>query len=230
MNTPKSTSRLIGSLFILVMVTWTIGYILIDSVISAPYFLDNVYPQKTKVIFGVLIEVLEATGVIGIAVLFFPILKKYNENIARGYFGLRAVESVLLVMIALSPLLLITLSREYINTDEPDALYFQTFSALIMSVREGWPHFILSVFYSFAAIMLNYVFYQTKLVPRIIAVWGLLSAILVLISAPMEAMEINWIAYAGISMGGYELFLGIWLILKGFHPNSMASVNTVNAE
>ena len=49
-----------------------------------------------------------------------PIIKGYNENLTDGYLAFRIIESVLLIVITLSSLLLITLSQEYntaVNSD-----------------------------------------------------------------------------------------------------------------
>ena len=216
MNSNKTTGRIIGILFITVMVTWVIGFVLIEPVISTKDFLTQIYPNKVKVIIGVLVETIEITGVIGIAVMLFPILKNYNENIARAYLSLRILESVMLIIVAISPLLLITLSREYIETGAQDNHSFQILSTLILSARTNWSHFILAVFYSFAALMFYYVLYKTKLVLRFISLWGFISAALILVVAPFEALGFEKVGLAGISMGLNELFLGVWLIIKGF--------------
>ncbi|MFQ6062343.1 MAG: DUF4386 domain-containing protein, partial [Methanosarcinales archaeon] len=51
-----------------------------------------VYPNKTKVIIGVLLEFIDTAAVVGIGVMLFPILKKHNETIALGYVGTRIIE------------------------------------------------------------------------------------------------------------------------------------------
>ncbi len=226
MNTNKKTGRIVGALFLTVMVTWFIGYILIDSIISAPDYLFHVYPNKTRVTVGVLFELIEIAGVIGIAVMLFPVLKKYNENIACGYFGFRILESTMLIVAAFSPLLLITLSQEYLKAGAPDASSFQSLGSLFMAARTEWSQLVLSVFYSLAAMMFYYVMYQTKLISRFISVWGLLAVAFVLTGTLLELFVhvklIIGILY-GVPMGLNELFLGVWLIVKGFKSSAIAS-------
>ncbi len=226
MNSNKTTARFIGALFLAVMVAWFIGYMLIDSVISAPDYLIQVYPNKTRVIIGVLIEIIEAAGVISIAVMLFPVLKKFNVNIARGYFGFRIIESLMLIVAALSALLMVSLSQEYINTGAPDASSFETLGTLFIIVRADWSTLILSVFYSFAAFMFYYVLYKTRLIPRFISVWGLLAAVLVLAGTVAERFvhaELMVGIISGAPMGLNELFLGVWLVVKGFNPSAAVS-------
>lgn len=226
MNSTKTNARFIGILFLTVMITWFIGFMLIETVISAPDYLIQVYPNKTRVIIGVLFELIEAAGVISITIMLFPILKKYNENMARGYFGFRIIESLMLIVAALCALLLISLSQQYMDTGASDASSFQTLGTLFMIVRADWSTLILAVFYSFAALMFYYVLYQTKLVPRFISIWGLLAALLVLIGTVSERfIHAEFIAglISGAPMGLNELFLGVWLVVKGFNPSAIVS-------
>jgi hypothetical protein len=216
MNSNRKTARIVGALFLTVMVTWFIGDELIGSILSAPDYLVNVYPNRIRVIIGVLFELIEVAAVVGIAVMMFPILKRYNERIALGYVVLRILECAMLIVAAISPLLLITLSQEYLKAGAPDASSFQALSTLLMTLREHWTLVMLAIFYSLAAAMFYYVLYQSKLIPRFISVWGLIGATL--------ALATPWLGtLLGIPMGLNELFLGVWLIVRGFNPSAIAS-------
>jgi len=218
MKSEKSIARSIGVLFLLVLVTWFTGYALIESVIAKPDFLNTIIGSKNTVQLGVLFELLQAAGVVSIAIMLFPIIKGYNERLAIGYLGFRIVESFMLVVIALSALLLISLSREYTSAIDPDTDYFKTLSALLYSLRGEWSQMILALFFSFSGIILHYTFYKTKLIPRFIALWGLVAALLVLINQLMFILfEENLGVYLGIPMLLNELFLGIWLLARGFN-------------
>ena len=214
MNTYRKTARIVGALFLTVMVTWFIGSEIIGSILNAPDYLVNVYPNRIRVIIGVLFELIQVAAVVGIAVMMYQILKKYNERVALGYVIFRILECTMLIAAAISPLLLITLSQEYLKAGAPDASAFQTLSTLFMTLREHWTLMMLAIFYSLAAIMFYYVLYQTKLIPRFISVWGLIGATL--------ALTTPWLGtLLGIPMGLNELFLGVWLIVKGFDPSAI---------
>lgn len=213
MSYNKKTARIVGVLFLAVMVSWFVGDILLGSILNAPDYLINVYPNKTKVIFGVLLELIEVIAVVGIVIMVFPILKKHNESIALGYVVLRTLECTMLIVAAICPLFLITLSQEYLNAGAPGTSSFQTLGALFMVARKDWSLLPLALFYSLAALMFYYVLYQTKLIPRFISVWGFIAAIMAL-TTPLFGTLL------GIPMGLNELFLGIWLIIKGFNPSA----------
>jgi hypothetical protein len=67
--------------------------------------------------------------------------------------------------------------------------------------------------------------YQSRLIPRFISVWGLVGAIAVLATAMLDTFGISPgpLEFLGVLMLTNELFLGIWLIVKGFNPSALAS-------
>jgi hypothetical protein len=164
--------------------------------------------------------------------VLFRVLKTHNETIAITYISFRAIECVLLIVGAISYLFLITLSREYINAGAPDASYFQTLGALAIQVRYS-AYQIAMVILGFGSLMLCYLLYQSKLIPRFISVWGLVGYALLLASALLDISGIVDTVHGAGSMmyipgGLFELFLfPIWLIAKGFNPSA---ITTLSAE
>ena len=73
--------------------------------------------------------------------------------------------------------------------------------------------------------MFYYMLYQTKLVPRFLSVWGFIGAALVLTNTIFEIFGLNLGTGIGLLTGLpmllNELFLGGWLIMKGFNPDAV---------
>jgi hypothetical protein len=226
MNSSKTTARIVGVLFLIAMVASLLGGGLVESIITAPDNLMAVSENETQVIIGVLLELINAIAVVGIGVFMFPILKQHNENIALGYLGIRIIEAVFCSVIVISPLSLITLSQGYLQAGAADATYYQTVDALSMAQRASVSGLLIPVFFSLGALLFYYLLYQSKLLPRFISVWGFIGAVLILI---LNLLSLN--LEIGISIGMVlalpmilnEIFLGIWLIVKGFNPSAIAS-------
>jgi len=226
MDSDKKVAILVGALFLMAMVASLLGGGLIDSILSAPDYLMAVSENEIQVIIGVLLELINAIAVVGIGVLMFPILKQHNESIAVGYLGIRIVEAVFCTVIVISPLSLITLSQEYLKAGAADAAYYQTVGVLSIAERASVIGLLIPVFFSLGALLFYYLLYQSKLLPRFISVWGLIAAVLILI---LNLLSLNF--EVGISIGLIlalpiilnEIFLGIWLIVKGFNPSAIAS-------
>jgi hypothetical protein len=225
MKSNKKTARIVGAFFLIAMVASLLGLGLLEPILDAPDFLTNVHLNRTQVVIAVLLDVVTATAVVGIAVFMFPILRRFNEALALGYVILRAVEAVVLVVAVIGPLSLIALSQEYVNAGAPDASYFQTLGTSFIEVRAQLAGLMLGIFFSLAALVFYYLLYQSKLVPRFISVWGLI--------AVAGVLAVNLLEIFGISFGAAiilalpiilnEIFLAIWLIVKGFNSSAIVS-------
>lgn len=227
MDTYRRTAIIVGAFFLTAMVTYLLGASIIESFLSAPDSLASISANKTQVIIGVLLELINCVAVVGIAVTIFPIFRVHNEALAMGYVAFRVMEATLLVVAVISPLVLLTLSQEYITAGATDAPYFQALGTSLIAARTHLAGLLLAIFFSLGALLFYYFLYQSKLVPRFISVWGLIAAVLVLIWNLLEAFGIS--ISVGIVLGLpiilNEIFLGIWLIIKGFDPSAIASAS-----
>jgi hypothetical protein len=225
MNTNRRTAIIVGVLFLLGYVGVFAGSAFYAPILDAPDYLDKIYPNETQVIMGMLIELVNDVAVVGIAVMLFPILSKQSEALALGYVGFRVIEAVTLIVGKISVLSLIPLSQEYIATGAPDASFFQALGAVALGQRY-WASQMQTVFFILGALVLYYMLYQSRLVPRFISVWGLIAvASLAAANAlgvpdPTQGFEPATLLY--LAMFVSELLLAFWLIVKGFNPSAIA--------
>jgi hypothetical protein len=224
-GTGRRTATIVGALFLIAMVTSLGGGIWLESVLTAPDYLRSVSANQTQVVIGVLLELINCVAVVGIAAMLYPILSTRSAALAIGYVGFRIVEAVLLVVAAIAPLTLITLSQEYLAAGAPDAAYFQTAGTLVMAARANLAGLLVALFFSLGALLLYYFLYQSRLVPRFISIWGFIAVALVLAWNLLETfgISISFGMIFGLAIILNEIFLGIWLIAKGFSPAATAS-------
>ncbi len=227
MNSNRKTARIVGALFLTAMVTSLLGGIWLESILTAPDYLISVSANETQVIIGVLLELINGIAVVGIAVAMFPFFKKYSEALALGYVAIRIIEAVIVIAAVISPLSLIALSQEYVQAGAPDASYFQTLGSSFLAARALWVSLMLGIFFSFGALLFYYLLYQSKLVPRWLSVWGLIAVALLLTWNLLEMFGISISAGMILALPIIlnEIFLGIWLIVKGFNPSAIASAS-----
>jgi hypothetical protein len=220
----KTTARIVGALFLIAMVTSLLGGVWLESMTGAADYPGEMSSQKTQVVLGVLLELVNCIAVVGIAAALFPLMRVQNEAVAAGYLGIRVVEAVVLSVAVISPLLLVTLSQDYVAAGASDAAYFQTAGALVMAAREHLASLLTPVFFSLGALLLYYFLYRSRLVPRFISVWGFI--------AVAALFTWNLLVAFGLSVSAgmvfvlpmilNEIFLGIWLIAKGFDSPALA--------
>ncbi|MES0447890.1 MAG: DUF4386 family protein, partial [Desulfobacterales bacterium] len=75
--------------------------------------------DENKVLIGVLFQLILTASVVAIPIIMFPILSEHSESLALGYVVARIFEGIADAVIAMCPLLLLTLSREFVKAGTP---------------------------------------------------------------------------------------------------------------
>ena len=227
MNSNRKTAIIVGVLFIMALVLFLIGKAFYEPILSSSDYLDNAYPNRVIVIIGILLEFISALAVVLIPVLLFPILKKHNEVLALGYVSFRLFEAVLLSVAQIFKLSLVNLSQNYLNKGGVDASYFKNIGNSIQSVIYWVDHdgLIYLFVFGIGALILYSALYKSKLIPRWLSIWGLISAVAILIASVMATFGISLVLamLLVIPIAFQEQAMAIWLIVKGFNPSAIAS-------
>jgi hypothetical protein len=220
----RTATTVAGVLFLLALVVSILGGGLSEAVLTAPEYLANVYPNRSQVIIGVLLELVNAAAVVGIAAALFPVLRRHQESMAVGYVGLRVVEAMVQVVAVISPLAMIALGKAYLGEAAPDVANYTLVGTVLMAARTQSTGLLLPVFFGLGAAVLYIVLYQSRLVPRFISVWGLVGVVGVLALNLLGAFDVSVSAILVAPIILNEAFLAIWLIVKGFSPPAVEAV------
>ncbi len=226
MNSNKKTARIVGQLFIAATVFSILGGLFIGPTLDDPDYLVKVSANENQVLIGVLFELVAAGAVAGTAIALFPIFKKHNEALALGYVAGRSIEGVFIIVSAIGALSLLTLSREYV-AGAPDASNFKTLGTVLLAERD-W-NFLVgpNLVFSLNALIVSYLLYQSRLVPRWLSAWGLIGAplilgagLLIMFGLPRSS-PLSLLLAAPIAL--FEMVLAVWLIVKGLNSSAIAS-------
>jgi amino acid permease len=231
MNANRNTARIVGVLYIVATAAPSLTFFFLGFLGGGlfgepvPDYLASVSANESQVLGGMFIELVWALAVLGIPVMLFPILRKHNEALALGFHGLRFIEALSVVAGSIILLTLLTLSQVSAEAGVPDAPYYQTLGTLLLAARE-WAFMIGSgLVFSLAALVLNYILYQSRLIPRWLSGWGLVGAALSLATYLLQFLSINLdILFLLIAL--QEMVFAVWLIAKGFNPSAIASLST----
>jgi Domain of unknown function (DUF4386) len=219
----RKTATAIGVIYLLGMVVGIGGNVLIQSILGALDPLAAVGASSTLVAIGAMLWLLAVAGDAAHGILMFPVLKQFSERIAFGYFGARIMDALFVAVMALLILFQIPLANEHLKAGAPDT--FQALSAVLMQAQlYAYDFGMLTV--GVAGLMLCYLFYKTQLVPRILGVWGLLGYAVILGGSVLEVVGFNLHSLHTIPGGLWELFIGVWLIVKGFSASPVALART----
>jgi hypothetical protein len=212
---------MVGALFLIAMVTALVGgAALIDPNLTAADYLTSLVSTGGQVRLGALLELVNGVCVVGIGVLMFGILRRHCLKVAVGYVAFRVLEAVAIMVAVVSPLALVHLSQDVIPTSGLDASQFEAAGAALQVTRLVWTGSMIGIFFSLTGLILFYALFRYRLVPRILSIVGLVAVVLVFAWNLFEFMGIQ--VPAGIAFGLpiilVEVFLGFWLIVRGFEP------------
>ena len=225
MSTPtpaqQRRARIFGVLFAGTFITSIAGLLLYDPVLNdTDYILGD--GAATRVQLGALFEVFLAITNIGTAVVIWPIVRRQSETLALSFVASRMVESVIILVGVISVLSIVTL-REDFAAGGADAGSLTVAGESLVAIKDLTfllgPGFCVGV----NGLLLGYLFYRSGLVPRWMAVFGLVGGPLIFASAIavlFGAYEQDGAHFLfSIPEIAFELSITIYTIVKGFKPS-----------
>jgi len=153
---------------------------------------------------GMLLEVISGLAVIAIAVLMFQVFKQFNNKMSFWYIVLRSLEGGLLVV---------------------TGILFLSQNTLLLDIYDGI-HAGHGYIFAIAALIFNFLLYQSKLIPRWLSVFGVIATMLLIIVNLLEVTGIvSELMILKLPIFLNEIVLAIWLIAKGFNQSALESVS-----
>ena len=222
MNSYKKAATIVGILFITATVAPILTFYFLDS-LGSPDYLVNIAANETKIIQGILLELVWALAVVGIPVMIFPVLKKHNEGLALGFVGFRFIEAVSVMVHSIILIPLLSLSQDYVMAGAPVDSYYLTLGGLLLAARDGAFLMGSGFVWSLSALILNYALLKSKLVPRWLSGWGLVGGVLSLTVYLSQIFSMPLTDWLFLPIASQEMAFAVWLIVKGFNSSAINS-------
>ena len=219
MNSYKKNAIFAGILILLGMVA---GILSIVPAVESTNYLSEVYPKRIQVSMGAVFQFLLIPIYLGFSLILYQVVKKYEENLAIGFVGFRVISSVFqLIGVILIPILIL-LSEQYLSSKSPDIFYFETLGSLLKLGRDLSNHLGVMLATGLGNLILYFIFYKTKLIPKWLTIWGIFGNLLAMLSSFLilfEAIDVISTSFAIMTLPlvFQEIVLAIWLIGKGFN-------------
>jgi uncharacterized protein DUF4386 len=217
----RRTALVAGVFYLLTFASSIPAVFLLDPVLNDPNYVVGA-GADTQVTLGALLDTINALACIGTAVALFSIVKRQHEGFALGFVTTRMFEAAVIMIGVVSLLAVVTLRQDPAGADEGALV---AVSRGLVAVRD-WT-FILGpgLMPAFNAILLGWLLYRSRLVPRPIPLLGLIGAPLLISSAIGMMFGVNdattvWAAVATLPIALWELAVGLWMAIKGFNPDA----------
>jgi hypothetical protein len=224
----RRTEILVATLWLLTAFGAIAGTALMNTVLVAPDYLTTVFPKSTTVIGGMLLWLINDFGIVFIGVLMFPILKKRSESMALAYLSMRIFEAIFLVVGVIFAMLLIPLSQAFIQARATDATIYQAIGSVLKQAEYWFMTPMQLIPLGIGGVILTSLLYQMKLVPRLIAIVGIIgyavllpSAILTLLGV-LDTLPGTPGSILVVPVAVFEIILmPAWLFAKGFNTSAI---------
>ncbi|TBH71635.1 DUF4386 domain-containing protein [Aquirufa antheringensis] len=215
MTASRKTSLTAGILYLLTFIS--IPTLSLYHEIHQPNFVISSAPS-TDVVLGGMLELVMALACIGTALAFYPVLKKQNEMLALGFVAARILEAALIFAGVASLLTVLNLRSLGAEAQVVSRGLVMLYDRLFLISQSFIP--------AINGLLLGSLLYQTRLVPRILPIIGIIGAFTLVAGdvAVLYGVYDQRAPIAGLSavpIALWEFSLGIYLTIKGFKENAV---------
>lgn len=221
MNTTRQTAIVTGVVFITATVASLVSNAL-TPVLNGADYLTRFSANTNQGAAGALLSLVAYFGSAAIAVVMYPVLKKWNAGLALGSVVFRTIEAAFYMVGLVCILSLFTVGQQFTSAIAANVASLQAIGDSLVSLHD---HAALMGVFAFClgAFMYYYLFYQSRLIPRWLSGFGIVAITLMFTACVLSLYSGNRItSYIPLAFPIFlqEMVLAVWLIVKGFNPSA----------
>jgi hypothetical protein len=219
----RGHSRAAGIFYLLTFVSSIPALILIGPILNDAGYVTGA-GHDTRVLWGCLLDSVNALTAVGSAVAVYSVVKRQNGSMALGFVTSRLIEAAVVMIGVVSLLAVVTMRQDFAGSGADAASLTVTANALV-DVRNWTFLFGPGLMPVFNAVLFGTLLYRSRLVPRIIPTVGLIGAPL-LFAAFVACLfgaidQVSATAFfLTLPVAAWELAVGLWMTFKGFSTSS----------
>jgi hypothetical protein len=216
-----------GVLYLMTFIFSIPAVLLYSPVLSDPAYILSA-GADSQVLLGALFDIITSLACIGTAVALYPAIRRQSGAASIGFVATRIFEAAVIIIGVVCLMAVVNL-RQAGAAAGTDASALVAVGQGLVAVRDVTFLVGPGVMPGLNALLLGYVLYRSRLVPRAIPAMGLIGAPVFLASATLSILGLQeqvsvlpLIALPLIFV--WELSLGLWLTFKGFRPAAVAAL------
>lgn len=222
MSPLRKTALVAGILYLLTFVS--IPTIALYSQVKSANYIIGAGPDTAAIIGGIL-EIIVALAGISTAIVLFPVLKKQNEAAALGLVASRILEASTMFVGVAFILSVVTLRQTGAGADAlvTSHVLVTLYDRIFLLGQSFMP--------AVNDLLLGFLLYQSRLVPRVISLIGIVGAVplvagYIAVLFGLIGQHAPSTALSAVLVALFEFALGVWLVVKGFKPSPILSSDT----
>jgi len=214
----RRTAVFVGLLFLTATAAFIFAEAFTSRVLSQPNFLVAASSQ-TFALATAAVLLLAQFGVVGIAVLLFPLLKRHGEALALGHVAFRITELAATLVFLAVPLLSIELGARLADGTVDRAA--STSLGALLQAQHSVAILLIYLATGAAGICMTTLLFRSRLIPRWLAILGLITYPTLLMGTILDIFNVVNVTHgigllALIPGAVFEFVLPVWLLVKGF--------------
>lgn len=214
-------AKIVGFLYLLTMATSIIGYVLRGPMLvrgDAVQTAMRIAASERLYRLSIVTDLITVAGVIVLVWAIYVVLKPVDRNLALLAAFVRLAENVVLGGITLCGFATVALLGTAPHLRAFDAAQLQALIYTLAVRVHGAGFNVGFVFLGLGSTLFAYLWLKSGYIPRLIAIWGILSSLLFAVGTLGIMVFPRWGALGLLHMmplGLFEVGLGLWLLIKG---------------
>lgn len=226
MRSAKNTGRIIG---IMLLVQMACGLILpfvlwYPLILGSPAFLTTAAASSFQIRGGVFLSFVGGALTVAIAVIAFPVFRRYSYTIALGFLAVCVISCTLDAVQNATVMSMLSLSQEYAKAGAADTNLFTALGMLAATTRR-WVHYTQLLGFG-AWIFLFYIsLLRFRLIPPALAALGVIGILLQFSGVTL----LGFLGYTNVTQLAMPLApihatVAVWLMVKGFNATAQEAM------
>lgn len=224
MNNTRRLAIVAGLCFLSADVAGALFFAFVGGLGTGKAYIDAVPGHEAQIGLAALSVFLMGASGIGIVAALYPVLRARNEALAIGSVLFRAVAEGIAFLEAALTLATVSVGRAAVGATD-SAMYVQLANTLV-DFRDQIA-LVALVAFGVAALGYCWILLEGRLLPRWLAAWGVIGAVIWLAGAAWAFVSHNsdgGLAMAPLALN--EIVMAVWLIARGFTEAVPATANT----
>lgn len=224
MKTYRTNAVMAGGLYILGTVAGVMSVVVVGGFLDEN-FLARMADDPSKITLGAFLILIMGFSLAAMTLFLYPLFRKDSEPLAMGMVLFRgAFEGTWYILTALIWVSMGVILKEVASAG-PDSAALQAVGNVVLQA-EGKLGDIGTLVFIIGATCLYLSFYRTRLIPRWLSVWGLISTVPYLAYYMLHFFDVDTgLMFLVIPLAVQEMAMGLWLLIKGFSADAVGKLD-----
>ncbi|MDR6784984.1 hypothetical protein ABIE26_003682 [Pedobacter africanus] len=202
------------------------GIFSVAPAVDSKTYLTAAAQNSNGVLLAAVFQFIMSLTYMGVAILLYPEIKRFNRSLSIGFLGFRILAAALSIIGTTLLLAVLALSEAYLQNPSQGSVGPGLLGNVLKASRDYVNHVFMVLVLCTGNYLCYLLLYRSKLIPQWLSLWGMVGAFLAVSASILFLFrQVDVITYGYLALNVptaiHELVLGIWLIVKGFNKSDL---------